>query len=475
MKKIIIYLLMLALPLSCSDSEANDTDGSNENTQEETVKILASVSDPIVSESVTFKLEGDLTNVTSVIWMFGDKNVVTSGAGEAVTHYYEESGDYTINAAMKRTGAKMTQVSLGLTVYPASATIALSNSYPAKMEEVRVSIDGTQNISKVDWSFGDGTATETITDASKQLTHQYSDEGSFTLSAALSFTSGETKTLTHNIEVTGKSLSWSCKNFDKSKIWIMAHRGNTNAGYGLAPNSLAGYQKCIDLGCVDFIETDAQITKDGEVICIHDNYLSRFTDYSSYATDPGYVSQHTLAEIKKYHLVTTDGTVTEESVPTLKEVLTRFRGKVWFNIDKCDQSDVDIEKVYNVVKECGCLDRVQFYISTATDKSKWLSEQDIPGIIAPHANSQAQLTALSIFSPTYMVQLSGNVTNANQAWIGTVNQSYLSVTNVLDDRGTAFLSGDYSFVSNLVAWGINMIQCDYPLEMNAYLEKQGKR
>lgn len=190
---------------------------------------------------------------------------------------------------------------------------------------------------------------------------------------AISYTDGTTQTLTQTVTVEGPSLSRSCLNFDTGKMWIMAHRGNFNNGYDLAPNSMAAFRKCVELGCVDFIETDVQITKDGQVICLHDNYLKRFTDYSSYAGDEGYVINFTREELRKFRLKTTDGKVTGEQIPTLEEVLTELRGKVWFNLDKCGSDDVDIAKVYEVVKRCGCLDRVQFYVGTNSDRAAWLA------------------------------------------------------------------------------------------------------
>lgn len=110
-----------------------------------------------------------------------------------------------------------------------------------------------------------------------------------------------------------------------------------------------------------------------QVICLHDNYLKRFTDYSSYAGDEGYVINFTREELRKFRLKTTDGKVTGEQIPTLEEVLTELRGKVWFNLDKCGSDDMDIAKVYEVVKRCGCLDRVQFYVGTNSDRAAWLA------------------------------------------------------------------------------------------------------
>lgn len=256
-------------------------------------------------------------------------------------------------------------------------------------------------------------------------------------------------------------------------MWIMAHRGNFNNGYDLAPNSMAAFRKCVELGCVDFIETDVQITKDGQVICLHDNYLSRFTDYSSYAGDKGYVSSFTREELRKYRLKTTDGKVTDEQIPTLEEVLLEFRGKVWFNIDKCGSNDVDIAKVYEVVKRCGCLDRVQFYVSTNSDKAAWLARQEQPGIIAPHANNASVLNTMAAFAPVYMIQTSTGYVNS--AWISSVNAKGLSVSNLLDAEGAAFHNGNTATMDGFVAAGLRMIQCDYPALMDEYLSGKGKR
>ncbi|MFQ9211300.1 MAG: glycerophosphodiester phosphodiesterase family protein, partial [Alistipes finegoldii] len=269
------------------------------------------------------------------------------------------------------------------------------------------------------------------------------------------------------------SLSRSCLNFDTGNMWIMAHRGTFNNGYDLAPNSMAAFRKCVELGCVDFIETDVQITKDGQVICLHDNYLKRFTDYSSYAGDEGYVINFTREELRKFRLKTTDGKVTGEQIPTLEEVLTELRGKVWFNLDKCGSDDVDIAKVYEVVKRCGCLDRVQFYVGTNSDRAAWLARQEQPGIIAPHANNASALAAMSAFAPVYMIQTSTGY--VNNAWISSLNAKGLSVSNLLDDEGAAFRNGNTVTMDGFVAAGLRMIQCDYPALMDEYLRGKGKR
>ena len=172
-----------------------------------------------------------------------------------------------------------------------------------------------------------------------------------------------------------------------------------------------------------------------------------------------------MEELGRFRLKTTDGKVSDQKIPTLEEVLMEFRGKVWFNLDKCMESDVSIEKVYDVVERCGCLDRVQFYISDDTDRADWLSRQN--------ANKEEVLTRMAAYSPVYMIQTSTQYAGAS--WISSINARALSVTNLLDDEGQAFYNGNTTVMDGFVSAGVRMIQCDYPAEMDEYLRGRGKR
>ena len=91
---------------------------------------------------------------------------------------------------------------------------------------------------------------------------------------------------------------------------LAAHRG----GSLLWPeNSLLAFRNAIALG-VDFIEFDVHLSKDGEVIVIHDPTLDRTTSGS------GPVKDRTVGELKGLRLKDRPGALTEETVPTLDEV-----------------------------------------------------------------------------------------------------------------------------------------------------------
>ena len=95
-----------------------------------------------------------------------------------------------------------------------------------------------------------------------------------------------------------------------SVVLLAAHRG----GSLLWPeNSLLAFRNALALGA-DFIEFDVHLSRDGEVVVIHDATLDRTT------TGSGPVRDRALAELKALRLKDRSGAVTAETVPTLDEV-----------------------------------------------------------------------------------------------------------------------------------------------------------
>ena len=93
---------------------------------------------------------------------------------------------------------------------------------------------------------------------------------------------------------------------------IVGHRGA--AGY--APeNTLLSFQTAIDIGC-DATEMDVRLSKDGEVVVIHDDGVSRVTDGT------GFVDEMSLAELKKLDCPE------KQKIPTLQEVIDLCKGKI---------------------------------------------------------------------------------------------------------------------------------------------------
>jgi glycerophosphoryl diester phosphodiesterase len=90
-----------------------------------------------------------------------------------------------------------------------------------------------------------------------------------------------------------------------------AHRG----GAALWPeNSLLAFGNAVALGA-DYLELDVHLSRDGEIVVIHDPTLDRTT------TGSGPVRERTAAELRALRLKDRGGAVTAEPIPTLDEVV----------------------------------------------------------------------------------------------------------------------------------------------------------
>lgn len=111
---------------------------------------------------------------------------------------------------------------------------------------------------------------------------------------------------------------WSAKDgAERSRVSVIAHR----AGAGIAPeNSRAAVAKAVELG-VDAIEVDVHLTADGELVVCHDDDIDRTTN------GKGCIGDMTLEQLRAYRIVDVDGNITEESLPTLGDVLWQVNGR----------------------------------------------------------------------------------------------------------------------------------------------------
>lgn len=92
-----------------------------------------------------------------------------------------------------------------------------------------------------------------------------------------------------------------------------AHRGVM----ALQPeNTISAFRLALDTG-TDGIETDIHLTKDGELVLIHDETLERTTDGS------GLVSSYTLDELRRFNAGIRFSQ--QEVIPTLQELLELVR------------------------------------------------------------------------------------------------------------------------------------------------------
>lgn len=91
------------------------------------------------------------------------------------------------------------------------------------------------------------------------------------------------------------------------KIW--AHRGCSQR---YPENTLLAFERAIRLDSLTGIELDIQLTKDEEIVVIHDERVDRTTE------SIGFVRDYTLAELKKLHIYADVNP--SQQIPTIEEV-----------------------------------------------------------------------------------------------------------------------------------------------------------
>ena len=136
---------------------------------------------------------------------------------------------------------------------------------------------------------------------------------------------------------------------------VLAHRGAS----GYAPeNTMPAFEKAIEMGA-DGFELDVQMTKDGEIVVIHDETIDRTSD------GKGWVKDYTLEELRKFNYNRTHKEYEHADIPTMREVFELVKptnlvinieiktGVVFYPIE---------ENLLALTKEFGMEDRV-FYSS----------------------------------------------------------------------------------------------------------------
>lgn len=153
------------------------------------------------------------------------------------------------------------------------------------------------------------------------------------------------------VDETQTSVFSALNSITRTPVWT-GHRG-LPAKY--PENSVSGCLGAIKEGA-DCVEIDVKLSKDGYVVVMHDDDIKRTTNGS------GNIMQMTLEEIKTYKLrKTSNGAVTDESIPTFEEILQALKGKdIKILCEfKSTQSKLP-EKCADLIKKYGMEDQVVF-------------------------------------------------------------------------------------------------------------------
>lgn len=248
----------------------------------------------------------------------------------------------------------------------------------------------------------------------------------------------------------------------KVEVLVVAHRG----GAALAPeNTLAAFENAIKIG-VDQVECDVHVSKDGELIVMHDPDVSRTTDGN------GQISQMTLAEIKKLNAAAkfTGGTFAAQPPPTLGELLDLVKGKAGVQIEikvaagNTRYSGIE-NKVADLLNAKGMTDKaivISFDFPTLKD-IKAIDPRIKTGALVNAQWMSARMTK----SPEQILDEVVKDTGADyfMPTAGSVSEALVKATHAKGLKIGAWTVDATSDMRRLAGWGVDAITSNRPDEL----------
>jgi glycerophosphoryl diester phosphodiesterase len=235
------------------------------------------------------------------------------------------------------------------------------------------------------------------------------------------------------------------------KVYVVAHRGSH---VGIPENTLAAYRKAIEIG-VDFIEIDLRVTKDRQLVSIHDSEID------GYALNgrTGRVADLSLAELKQLDIGSRVGSQwKDERIPTFEEILQLCKGRVGIYLHL---KDAPVELAVDRVKQSGMAGQILWFADAARlEQVKKLCPECV---IMPDPGAEANLPQIiERFHPRFVAAVWRNF---SEGFAQTCHQAGVIV--IVDEWGK-------SVWPKATQWGADGIQTDFPAELIEYLESRSR-
>ncbi len=264
------------------------------------------------------------------------------------------------------------------------------------------------------------------------------------------------------------------------RVLVAAHRGV--AGGNIPCNSMAAFEAALAQGA-DMIEIDVARSADGVLYVFHPGMESAHL-YSARL-----ISEMESREVDMLYLVNQDRTATQFHVPRLTDVLERFRGRCFINIDKFWDWPREIAEAVRafgmqdqaLVKTFvhpGCFDAVEEvapdipYMVVAREKDECTDALLKRKLRYAGVEALFETDEAPIASPAYIEDMheKGLLVWANAI---VYNHRAVLASGHSDDISA---QGDYEAGWGWLARrGFDIIQTDWVMPMIRYLEKIGKR
>ena len=256
-----------------------------------------------------------------------------------------------------------------------------------------------------------------------------------------------------------KDIQRSLKNTNSSVVMIAAHRG---AHLNVPENSLPAVKEAINLG-IDIVEADVRFTKDKQLVIMHDKTITRTSN------GKGSVSDFTFEEIRKFRLKFKDS-LTQETIPSLEEVLLAAKGKILIDLDI--KQDECIDSIMALVTRTHTENNCLFFVYDPQLGKMIKAKNAYFHLLVRTENALAVDTLFSVVRPEAVHIDPGHYTSTV---IHTLKNGKSRVwINALGDVDKKAAAGNPNAYEEVLKFGANIIQTDQPALLKKYLESKGQ-
>lgn len=233
-------------------------------------------------------------------------------------------------------------------------------------------------------------------------------------------------------------------------IYVVAHRGVHD---GIPENTLAAYQKAIDLGA-DFVEVDLRETRDAHIVSVHNSTVDAYTKDAE-----GPVKNFTLAELRAMDIGSRVGPEwANERIPTFEEILAMCKGKIGIYLDL---KNAPAPKLLEMIRAHGMEQDVLWYAGAA--QLRYVAEHCPECVPMPDPGLENMLPyVLKAQQPRVVASTWKNL---SENFIKACHDAEALV--IVDDGGPETWQ-------HMLDWGVDGIQTDHVAALIDYLAERSK-
>lgn len=259
--------------------------------------------------------------------------------------------------------------------------------------------------------------------------------------------------------------------FYSDEFMVIAHRG----GLSLGPeHTLYTYQRAVQLG-VDVLEIDVRVTKDGQLVVIHDRTVNRTTNGTGSIENYNLADMHTLDAAYRW---SPDGGNTFPlrgkgiKIPSLSEVFQEFP-QMRINIEIKEPQAAMIPTLCRIIQDHNMLQKVMIASFDAGSLKKFRSI--CPGAATSAGTSEViffyllqKMRLESIYSPNALALQVPEKYGALQV----VNRRFVEAAHKRNLRVQVWTINDIDSMKRLLKLGVDGVMTDYPQRLLGALKKK---